>query len=170
MTSAECPEFGRWITWGPRSAQGVPNKPGTYIFRLAGRNFGRLKEESDILYIGCAKNQNLQQRAKQHLHCREDEKDIGYLIKRVEEEVGPVEFAWKENADPTAGERELLARYREDHIELPPLNSNQPGKKYTLAERRFAQLSPEERRELESRMATVQPPLNSPLALSLPKR
>jgi hypothetical protein len=152
MTSAECPEFGRWITWGDRGPQAVPNKPGTYIFRLAGGNFGRLTGESDILYIGCAKNQNLQQRAKQHLHSREDEKDIGYLIKRVEEQVGPVEFAWKENADPKAGERELLARYRKDHIELPPLNSNQPGKKFTLAKRRLAQLSPDEIRELKSKL------------------
>ncbi len=122
------------------------------MFRLAGRNFGRLKGQSDILYIGCAKNQNLQQRAKQHLHPREDEKDIGYLIKRVEDEIGPVEFAWKENADPTAGERELLARYRKDHIELPPLNSNQPGKKFTLAKRRVAQLSTDQILELKSKV------------------
>ncbi len=56
---------------------------------------------------------------------------------RVQQEVGPLEVSWKpfeSHTDAKEHERTLLGRYEKDHIELPPLNRQEAGKKLRQTE------------------------------------
>jgi hypothetical protein len=54
MRSTDLQGFSAWHKWEPNTATTAPKLQGVYVFRLAGRSFGRFTGESDIIYIGCA--------------------------------------------------------------------------------------------------------------------
>jgi hypothetical protein len=101
------------------------------VVRLAsGTVFGRLKGESDLVYVGSASR--IRQRLEQHLRPRDDERDVGYRLQRVQREVGPLEVSWRgcgSHRDAKFEEGTILRRYRDQHIELPPLNRQEGGNK-----------------------------------------
>ena len=134
MNSTELVDYSTWLGWFRRAVRQVPQKPGVYIFRLIrGATLARLKGNSDIIYIGSTKKgkRTLRDRLKDHLSPRGDRRDLGYRLKRVIKEVGSVEVACKvfdSHEGARACERQLLKRFEQDHIELPPLNRQETGK------------------------------------------
>lgn len=123
MKSTDIKELSAWEQW-PRSALAkAPETPGVYIFRLS-TCFGRMQGVSDITYIGLAKR-NLRKRLELHQRTA-----IG-LFARFHGEVGTLQVAWKscrEQSETTVMECRFLLRHRRDHMELPPLNRQQPFK------------------------------------------
>ncbi|MFQ5738083.1 MAG: hypothetical protein ACE5JX_03660 [Acidobacteriota bacterium] len=154
MNSDDLVGFAGWEAWSKNAPSQAPQKPGVYVFRLAGgKTFRRLKEESDIVYIGstkCSKKgvSTVRQRLRQHLRSREEEIDTGYRIERVQNEIGSLQVTWKTFDTHDASqfhEAELLRRYARDHIELPPLNRQESGKKVWRAIRRLESLASDQR-------------------------
>jgi hypothetical protein len=100
----------------------APKQRGIYMFRLARcKFFGRLKGETDILYIGSAENKRgLRGRLGQYLHPGPTQwttKRICEMAKKYDMEIG-----WCLCGEAGNLELELLHRYNEDHDELPPFN------------------------------------------------
>jgi hypothetical protein len=130
VNSTDLVDFSTWLGWFQRRIRQVPLKPGVYIFRLIqGATLARLKGNSDIIYIGSTRKgrRTLRDRLKDHLSPR----GVGYRLKRVINEVGSVEVAWRvfdTHEGAQACERQLLKRFEKDHIELPPLNHQETGK------------------------------------------
>lgn len=142
MNSGDLSDFSTWHPWSSAIIQNAPATPGVYVFRFSGgQPIRRLKGESNIVYIGStkkgkARSGSVQRRLKQHLRTREGKIDIGYRIERVLKEIGRLEVAWRSfdtDADAQWHEAELLERYETDHIELPPLNRQESGKKVRYA-------------------------------------
>lgn len=103
--------------------------PAVYALML-GRRFGRLRGSSDILYIGetgelGGDSQKCRLRIYQYPngdHALELRRGIAALLASKER----VTFRWRyleTKADARAEERRLLQGYREEHLELPPFNS-----------------------------------------------
>jgi hypothetical protein len=100
----------------------APKQYGIYIFRMArSKFFGRLKGESDILYIGSAESKHgLRGRLRQYLHpgpTQWTNKRIREMAKKYAMEIG-----WCLCEEASNLELQLLHRYIDDHDELPPLN------------------------------------------------
>jgi hypothetical protein len=152
------PDFPGWTKWGARILQDVPHRAGVYVFRLAeGRSNQRLKAESDIIYIGCATN--CQDRLRSHLNVRTIERNTAYYLRRVEQEIGPLEISCRtfETQDKARNlERSLLAKFAEDHIEFPPLNRQESGKKIRMVEELLEVLTPGQRQNLPQILETLQ--------------
>jgi hypothetical protein len=144
MDSSSIEGFSTWNEWGSRVAIQVPAKPGVYIFRLApSQRIRRLKGFSDLVYMGATKKgkRTLRDRLEDHLRPRVDMRDLGYQLERVIKEVGPLQVAWKpldEHFDARWLERRLLTQYQDDHLEFPPLNRQETGKRVNAAERLLA--------------------------------
>lgn len=150
MKSSDLSDFGSWERFSKTTVDRARREPGVYVFRLAeGRTFPRLVGESDLVYIGSSTS--LQRRLRDHLRPREDERDIGYRLKRVEDQVSALELAWKTfetYGDAETLEWELLEQYQRDHIEFPPLNRQESGKRILKAKRDLLSLSPGEFKEV----------------------
>jgi hypothetical protein len=74
-------------------------------------------------------------------------RDLGYQLERVVKEVGPLQVAWKQfddHFDAQWHERKLLTQYEDDHLEFPPLNRQETGKRVSDAERLLAGSHPDE--------------------------
>ncbi len=132
-----------WQPWCDEAARSAPGVPGVYVFRLTGLARERIKCESDLVYIGCAENLNA--RLEQHRLVRADKEDKGYQLTRVTKEVGGLQVAYKTFC--TANEANsfewlLLHQFALDHIELPPLNDQKPGKVYKRAFEALQKLHP----------------------------
>jgi predicted GIY-YIG superfamily endonuclease len=92
---------------------------------------------SDIVYIGLAKK-NIRKRLKGHRHTA-----IG-LFANFYREVGTLQVAWKSCRDQSEAmlmESKLLGKHRRQHIELPPLNRQQPLKALQQFFKAIGQLS-----------------------------
>jgi hypothetical protein len=146
--------FSAWFLFSRQGIEGARNKAGVYVIRTrAGALFGRLKGKSDIVYIG--NGSQLRQRPEQHLTSREDERDVGYLLKRVENEVGPLELSWKECSDRGSAKLEearILREHAEQHIELPPLNRQETGKRLQRARHLWNALSPDQQKQVREQL------------------
>ncbi len=128
-----------WKRSNRRVLLDAPEEPGTYIFRLANsKTIGRLRGESDILYVGCTTkgNRTVRTRLKDHFLARTTERNTAHYLRRVQREVGEIEISWgtlRTHREARDSERILLARYGDDHIEFPPLNRQESGKMYRQA-------------------------------------
>ncbi len=144
MDSTDLIDLANWTKWSARILRDAPRKPGVYVFRLAeGHPRQRLKAESDIIYIGCATK--IQDRLKSHLNVGTVERNTAFYLQRVQHEVGPLQVSWRtfETQDAAKNlERSLLAKYAEDHIEFPPLNHQESGKKMRIVEELLQSLIP----------------------------
>lgn len=142
MNSCNLSGFSIWTVWSRTTVEGVPATHGVYVLRMAGQMaFGRLKGTSDIVYIGSS--QNMRRRLSSHLSARDDARDIGCRLGRVLRDVGPLELAWKVQASQAGAmldECKLLARYSSDHIEFPPLNRQETGKRFQYLTRLLKRL------------------------------
>jgi hypothetical protein len=120
---------------------------------IGGQPLPRIKGQSDIVYIGSTKRgkRGIRQRLQQHLRVREGGVDTGYRLDRVVKEVGALEIAWltcPTHDDALWHEGELLSQYQSDHIELPPLNRQESGKKIQYVLRTLLKLPPDQARRL----------------------
>lgn len=107
----------------------------TLVRLIGGRPVARLKGESDIIYIGIATN--IQKRLRSHLNIMAVERNTAFYLQRIQTEVGSVQVGWQifeEHDTAKSLERNLLARYTEDHVEFPPLNRQESGKKMRIVE------------------------------------
>lgn len=152
MNSDLLRSFSTWVNW-PLSEGEVRAGPAVYVFRMADSvHVCRLKGESDIIYIGCSQK-SLRQRLRDHLRCSSQVRNVGYRLKRVQHEIGPLQVAWKyvEKSDRALeDERRLLASYESDHLEFPPLNRQESGKRLNQFERMFAELSEDDKKRFFS--------------------
>jgi len=134
----DLPEFSDWVKWPSRAVSQAPAKPGVYKFRLD-REISRLCGASDLLYVG--KTGSLASRLKQHRPARTDGTGVGLACKHIEKRnLGVVQVAWHpcNDAQEAAGlESKLLAEYKDNHLELPPLNGNEPNKRKGQTLRNF---------------------------------
>jgi hypothetical protein len=73
MKSCDLSGFSCWRRWDDEAAGHAPGLPSVYAFRFAGNAFGRLKGESDLVYIGSA--ECLRRRLSGHLPARAEAPD-----------------------------------------------------------------------------------------------
>jgi hypothetical protein len=109
--------FSAWHILNMLLRDEIPELPGTYILRLAGpKSFGRLRGDSDIIYIGSTTD-TLRQRMDKTL--------INKRISELTQKYG-IEIAWctrpPQSLDAGDFETSLLESYQQEHEELPPLN------------------------------------------------
>lgn len=125
MLSTDIREINTWLPW-PVSWAVLPRCPGVYVIRLApDRTVGRVQGESDILYIGFS-----ERRVSQRLMQHSDRRTItGAALQRVRDEVGAIEAGWficPSETEAAISEHDWISLYRRDHVELPPMNCQQP--------------------------------------------
>lgn len=109
----------KWLCFDSKGIEELPDCEGVYVIRMAhGKTMGRLKGDSDIIYIGCGK---VKTRLSAHLNPRSDFADKGWLITLVKKEY-KLEFGYFVSPIPANEELELLLGYLKEHLELPPLN------------------------------------------------
>jgi len=161
MNSEGLEGFSVWHDWSSVTVNKAPMKTGVYAFRLAhAERIRRLKGESDIVYIGATRkgNRTLRDRLRQHLRPRTDMKDVGVRLQRVVLEVGPLEIAWRDfqsHTDAQWTEARLLAQFSDDHIEFPPLNQQETGKKLSDAVRVLRAMKPEDRAKVFAKVEEI---------------
>lgn len=150
MTSADLPDSLIWSELSALWAKGAPNSRGVYVLRLA-RAIARLKGQSDVLYVGRTRmpKATLRSMLTHHVRPRVNEKDIGYRVFRILQEVpdARVEFTcipFPTNVESGLYEASLLRRYERDHLEFPPLNRQEAGRFYQQVRRAFKNLTPAE--------------------------
>ena len=122
QVSQICKGISEWHPFNKETVKSAPGQHGIYIFRMAqSKRFGRLKGESDILYIGSAKGgRGLRGRLQQYFspgHRQLTNIRIHAMAKKYD-----MEIAWYPYAEASNLELQLLRQYFEDHDELPPLN------------------------------------------------
>jgi len=115
-------EFSSWHPFHKQAAENAPTQPGVYVLRKAkGERFGRLKGESDILYIGSTEAGNgLKQRIQQYFHPGPSQ----WANRRINEYTMKysMEISWCPCDEPRNFEHSLLKQYLKEHDELPPFN------------------------------------------------
>jgi hypothetical protein len=130
MTSSDLSKFSNWQEWNPEAVRKAPNLPGVYAFRLAGKSFGRFNGSSDLVYIGCTESVDgtIQRRLSDHLPSRANVQSVARRLLNAQK-VGKIEVCWKAlktAEEASKNEAKLLRAYVRDHIELPPINRNEP--------------------------------------------
>ncbi len=122
MDSAQLTQFSNWRSLSDQGIKNAPSQQGTYVIRKAGgKRFGRLRGESDIVYIGST-TRGLRGRLRQYIHPGPTQWTnwrIHELAKKYNFEV-----AWYKNNEPENLEHQLLRQYLNEHDELPPLESS----------------------------------------------
>lgn len=123
QVSQICKGISEWHPFKKETVKSAPRQHGIYIFRIAqGKRFGRLKGESDIMYIGSTKgSRGLRGRLQQYFspgRTQWTNKRIRAMAKKYS-----MEIAWYPYAEAGNLELQLLRRYFKDHDELPPLNN-----------------------------------------------
>ncbi|MGA7080553.1 MAG: hypothetical protein WBQ43_01420 [Terriglobales bacterium] len=95
---------------------------GVYVIRIAsGKPVGRLKGQSDVIYIGSGQ---IETRVKAHSRPRFNFKDKGSLLAWIAADVsiGELEVAFFPCQKHKEVESDLLFGYLQDHREPPPAN------------------------------------------------
>lgn len=119
MSSTSLKKFSKWLPFVKNTLSAIPDKEGLYILRI-NRKIGRLKGNSDILYIGKSTSG-----LRSRLSCYFKPGKTQYTSKRVysylRKHVG-IRIAFVIDGNPRKVERRLIQRYFRDHEELPPLN------------------------------------------------
>ncbi len=99
---------------------------GVYAFRMKNK-FGRLKGESNVLYIGKVE-QNLERKRSGILHrlmnYKQNNKGASNRLDDIADKFGEeaIEYAYEICATPRDTEKALLDDYYNTHLEFPPLN------------------------------------------------
>ena len=103
-----------------------PSEPGTYVLRL-NRSFGRLRGQSDILYIGSTSNiyHRIIENYLEGRGGKTTQRIRYYIFDREYLEL--IEISWVTTDNPKQLEEELLKKYEEEHHELPPWNRALPS-------------------------------------------
>jgi len=94
---------------------------------------------------------------KRHLKVMNVERNVAYRLQRVEQQIGHLEVSWKsyDTADRAkVAERLLLAKYEADHIEFPPLNRSESGKRSRMVEE-LLKLEPGNMQDLLAAVAKI---------------
>jgi len=122
QVSQICKGVSEWHPFNEETVKSAPKQSGIYIFRMAqSKCFGRLKGETDILYIGSTEYKGgLRERLQRYLrpgHKPGTNKRIHAIAKKYD-----MEIAWCLCGEASNLELELLGQYFVDHDELPPLN------------------------------------------------
>ncbi len=126
--------FSVWLPFNTASCDAMlaaaPTEVGVYVIR---RNtpFPRIRDESDILYIGSATNRDgLRMRLRHYFHPGPTQWTNQRLLARCGDSSDyDISFVTCANEDAALElEIGLLTRYRGDHLELPPENRSMPGK------------------------------------------
>ena len=132
MHSGEIPSLSGWLLFSPEAIDKSPVSPGVYVFRLKEGSFGRVLGHSDVVYIGGTTTRRamgtIRGRLKQHAGSRELQ-----WLRRISKQVGSLEVAWIPCSSPVQAlmtESDLLKRYSDDHIELPPGNRQRSAVRY----------------------------------------
>lgn len=108
-----------WIPFDEHAAENLGLVRGVYVIRIAdGLKVGRLRGESDIVYIGSG---SIGTRLKAHAGLRSDFKDKGWLLSWIRLE-RRMEVCFFECSGAAALEGDLLMEYLFAHQELPPAN------------------------------------------------
>jgi len=105
---------------------GIPKESGVYRI-VTSEPFGRLRGQSNIIYIGCSSRGgqglwleigNLLNPQRQHFYTLEPIRGAGLQL----------EYEYVTTPDEEAGDIEyhLLDRYEREHLELPPANRSKP--------------------------------------------
>lgn len=135
MNSNDLLEFSTWLPWSKGVSSRAPHQPGVYVIRLK-EEICRLTGKSDLVYIGSS--QSLRTRLRDHRSARDSGIGIGLTLRYIEQRLGELQVAWQGCTQvEEAKEREwnLLAEYKDDHIELPPLNNSEPERSRGFAMR-----------------------------------
>jgi len=127
-----------WSGWKTLSPTSLPptTEQGVYILR-SNQPIGRLRGESDVLYVGITKSHKdgLKNRIENHAIASNAENvhpssASRYLATDLMQQIGiQVEYSCAVvhgKEDRNIIERDLLKFYREHHIELPPGNACMP--------------------------------------------
>jgi len=113
--------FSEWHLLNDKAIQNAPSKKGTYVIRKAGgERFGRLRGESDIMYIGST-TRRLKKRLQQYLRPGPTQWTNQRIYKLLTKGY-KLEFAWCLNDEPKILEHNLLRQYISEHDEFPPMN------------------------------------------------
>lgn len=116
------PNLSKWLKFNEQILPKVPKKKGVYVIRLENKkNFGRLKGQSDVLYIGKTEAQNgLKQRIS--FYFRPGKTQLTNMRINSMQKKYKMEIAWLTSDDSNNLEHKLVNAYMEDHHELPPFN------------------------------------------------
>ncbi len=121
MKIDETQGFSTPAKWTGSLFKQAPKLPGVYIFHVdREKGIHRLKGESDIIYVGSTARGRggLRKRLRSHGGSR--------LLTLIEAEVGEIMVSWKDaptHEKALFEEAEILWKYLQDHLELPPMNS-----------------------------------------------
>jgi len=155
MHSREIPGLSSWLLFSPMAIDKSPALPGVYVFRLKEGSFGRVLGHSDVVYIGgttaSRATGTIRGRLKQHSHSRE-------WLRRISKQVGSVEVAWIPCSSPGKAlmtESDLLKRYSDDHIELPPGNRQRSAVRYQQICTLIEQCPPGELEKIERKIRSI---------------
>jgi hypothetical protein len=122
-------EYLRWSARHPLSKgelSGIPKQPGVYRI-VTSEPFGRLRGQSDIIYIGCSckgiqglwlEIGNLLNPQRQHFYTLEPMRKSGLQLE--------YEYVTTSPNEAEDIEYHLLDRYEQEHLELPPANRAKP--------------------------------------------
>jgi len=115
-------DFGSWVSFNSQNVREIPQVIGVYVLRQAdGKLVGRLRGESDILYIGSTTSQGgLRQRLMQYFHPGPTQWTNQRISSFLEKYT--MDVAWCPSSEPINLEHDLLRKYLADHDELPPFN------------------------------------------------
>ena len=112
--------FSSFQKLSPEVINNLPAEPGVYVLRSAEKRMvGRLKGESDVLYVGSSLK-SIRGRLRFYFKPGPTQWTsirINSLLKRY-----PVEIAYKFSSVPRDEESRILLKYFEEHDELPPFN------------------------------------------------
>jgi hypothetical protein len=115
--------FSSWHLFNKKTAQEAPLQHGVYVIRMHhGKCFGRLRSESDIVYVGKSEAQSgIRERLISYFTKSGPTQWTDQRIHRLKEKY-QWEIAWCQAQNPQDMERQLLKTYEEEHDELRPLN------------------------------------------------
>ena len=110
---------GCWMPFDEQAAAKSGLARGVYVIRIAdGLKVGRLRGESDIVYVGSG---SIGTRLRAHAGLKPDFKDKGWLLTWIGLEKR-LQVCFFECAEPVALEGDLLVEYLSAHQKLPPAN------------------------------------------------
>lgn len=102
----------------------LPRQMGVYAIRDT-FHFGRYRGDSDIVYFGSTINSDgLRRRIRFYFHPGPSQ-HTSQRIRKILDQIPTLQIAWIQSEMPKEArslEKTLLARYFNEHLELPPFN------------------------------------------------
>lgn len=113
---------------------------------------GRLRGESDLIYIGEC---DLRARLKAHVSSRPDFEDKGWLLTLIAKRLLGLEVRCFRSDYTERDEAELLLTYFKEHLELPPANRSTPKTPFAIAYLSFMSLDAEDQDWVRAQFPTA---------------